>query len=332
LVLDRDLPRRTMVDLGEGLALAYAAAALHFLGILEGMSEPVSLEDLATRYRVDREILRAALDYLACRTNLLRRVTPGYATGASYDAEAKFVLSLYARAYAPTASRLADILKRPHSARKTVDDAAMADAFGGASAAGSSLGALPAILRQLKLGSILELGCGTAGLLADLASSDSEFLGWGIDRNLHMCRKAKQEIKQKGLADRVKIIPGDGEYPDRALLKRVAAKIQTILASNFANEMCQPGYKRLMAWLKRIKRYFPDRVLVICDYYGRLSTDHANADQRTLLHDFCQVISGQGIPPADLETWQSIYNTSGCRLAHVINDERTTRFVHILRT
>jgi len=35
----------SVVDLAEGLSLAYAAAALHVLGILEGMAEPVALED-----------------------------------------------------------------------------------------------------------------------------------------------------------------------------------------------------------------------------------------------------------------------------------------------
>jgi hypothetical protein len=42
------------------------------------------------------------------------------------------------------------------------------------------------------------------------------------------------------------------------------------------------------------------------------------------------LISGQGIPPATMAEWRSIYSKAGCRLVHVIEDSSTTRFIHII--
>jgi hypothetical protein len=49
-----------------------------------------------------------------------------------------------------------------------------------------------------------------------------------------------------------------------------------------------------------------------------------------LLHDYAQLISGQGVPPAGLDEWKAIYSEAGCRLAHVIEDRATPLFVHIV--
>ncbi|HEU4389890.1 MAG TPA: methyltransferase, partial [Blastocatellia bacterium] len=66
-------------------------------------------------------------------------------------------------------------------------------------------------------------------------------------------------------------------------------------------------------------------------YYGRLIQGKKGASRETLLHDYAQLISGQGVPPASAAEWHSIYKRAECRLLHIIEDKATSRFVHIIR-
>ena len=78
-----------------------------------------------------------------------------------------------------------------------------------------------------------------------------------------------------------------------------------------------------------LRQALPGRPLLLSDYYGRLGSD-AEEQRETLLHDFVQLISGQGVPPPGLDEWRAIYAEAGCRLAHVIEDQTTTQFVRIV--
>ena len=85
-----------------------------------------------------------------------------------------------------------------------------------------------------------------------------------------------------------------------------------------------------IAWLAEIRRRFRGRPLLIADYYGRLGNDDVGTDQDLLLHDYAQLISGQGVPPHDVSEWKAIYAEAGCRLVHVTEDISSSRFIHIV--
>jgi len=91
------------------------------------------------------------------------------------------------------------------------------------------------------------------------------------------------------------------------------------------------GEREAVNWFRKLRKLFPGRPLLNCDYYGRLGhTKSRKLPRETLLHDYAQLISGQGIPPATRAQWRSIYSKAGCRLVHVIEDTSTTRFIHIV--
>jgi hypothetical protein len=96
------------------------------------------------------------------------------------------------------------------------------------------------------------------------------------------------------------------------------------------NEMFGRGPSSVTAWLMKLRKLLPGRPVLIADYYGRLGFPEIPADRYTMLHDFVQLISGQGIPPPRLEEWQDVYHSAGCRLVHVTEDSASTRFLHIV--
>jgi SAM-dependent methyltransferase len=275
-------------------------------------------------------MLRATLEYLATRTDLVRRSPGGrYMTGKQYNGESRFLIELYACAYGANALRLRALLRKPELAAKAVDRAAFARAFRTAQV--SRVTGIPEILRQLKINHLLDLGCGGGDLLCELAVADSTFVGWGMDSNAALCKATRARLRKSRLGGRVKILLGDGGNPRNSIPIDVRKRLQGVTACQFANEFFRNGTSSAVTWLRRLRQILPGRPLIVADYYGRLGYPKRRADRLTLLHDFAQVISGQGVPPPDVSGWHSVYAAAGCHLLHALEDRVTTRFLHIVK-
>jgi SAM-dependent methyltransferase len=320
-------PRQSALDMVEGLHLAHCFAALRGCGIFAGMETAVPAADLAKRHRLDEEMLAGSLAYLAARTDLVLRSDAGFAIGPGYDDEAGFLVDLYVRAFGPAAADFARTLRRPGKAGAKVDRRAQADAFE------DDRGDRPLarLLRQLDFNHILDLGCGNAGVLRALAAANKGFVATGIDANPAMCRAARRLARAAGIDRRVRIVEGDARNPGRVLSAKDRASIEAIVARDFVNELCRNGGKAAVAWLRRMRRLFPGRVLVVADYYGGLGRPASPAIRSVLLHDFAQLMSGQGVPPGDMGGWQALYEAAGCRLRHAVEDDASPRFIHFVR-
>jgi SAM-dependent methyltransferase len=315
-------------DLVEAFHLAHALLTLHQFNILASLARPSTAEAVAGRHGLDPALMRGTLEYVAARTDLLRKKGAKFATTRRYSNESRFLLNLYAGAYRPNAIRLAEIMRKPWLASDAVNRTCHARTF--ESSNGSSLRALAALIRQLEFTHLLDIGCASGGLLLQLAAEDSKFAGWGIELNSALCRAARSRIRAARLERRVHVFEGDSRHLRSVLPPEVRDNIRSVTACQVANEMFRAGTGRVVAWLRGIRKMLPGRPLLISDYYGRLGTDTKGQRRQTLLHDFAQLISGQGIPPTRLSDWRAIYADAGCRLAHVIEDKATTRFIHVL--
>lgn len=317
-------------DLVEAFHLAQAVAALHDLGILAMLEQPATAEQLAAKRRLEPSLLRGTLEFVAARTNVVRKSSRDrFVVTRNYSAESRFFLDLYVGAYGGNANGLKKLLGDSSSAPALVDRAHHAHAF--AAVDGRVLGVLPDIIRQLGFQHVLDIGCGNGELLLALARRDSNFVGWGIDNNRAMLDVAQSRIRRASLQKRLHLFEGDCRNLKAALPARVRAGIHSLTACNVANEMFKDGPLESIKWLQQLRHLFPGRPLLILDYYGRLGkTWRSPAERKTLLHDYAQLISGQGVPPSSAGEWRAIYSKAGCRLVHIIEDKSTTRFIHIL--
>lgn len=314
---------QSALDLVEGLQLARAVLTLHDLGVLEALKRPATAGKLASTFKLDSMLLRGVLEYVAARTSLLQRKGERFVAAPEYGPQARYLLDLYGFAFAGNAARLPELLHKPRLAPAAVDRVRHARAF---AHAGPQPGAMPSsILRQLGLNHVLDLGCGPATMLADLAQHDPAFVGWGLESNPAMCRVARRNVPRK----QVKIVEGDAMRIRRSLPREIASQVRTVVASQFMNELFGRGPTLAIRWLRSLRTMLPDRVLLVADYYGRLGTD-PDAPRELLLHDYVQLISGQGVPPPDVDGWNAIYEAAGCRLGHVLEDNHTTLFVHVV--
>ena len=322
-------PRWGALDLAEGLQLGHALSTLHDLGVLAALSTPRTVEDVAHACKLDPALLAATLDFAAARTTLVRRQGQRFVATEGAAPEARFVLDLYAGAFGANAVALPELLRHPARAGARVDRRRHANAFLHAPGGAEAMPA--ALLAQLGSQGVLDLGCGPGALLTALAVANPQLRGWGIDANPGMCRLARARLRAAGVARRVRILAGDGRVPARLLPAEARARVDTIVAGDLANELFAK-HDAAPAWLRRLRRDFPGRMLLVSDYYGRLG--HAGrttpALRETLLHDYVQAISGQGIPPPDRRAWQAVYRAAGARLVHCIEDTSTTRFLHLV--
>jgi hypothetical protein len=144
-----------------------------------------------------------------------------------------------------------------------------------------------------------------------------------------MRRIARRTIVAANAGKRVRLVHDDGSLA-ATTLRVLRPQVQAVTACQVVNEMFADGSGRAVAWLRRLRRAFPGRPLVVSDYYGRLGRPSRSADRMTLLHDFVQLTSGQGVPPSSRQEWQKIYAEAGCRLVHVVEANGVSWFVHIV--
>ncbi|EFC82587.1 conserved hypothetical protein [Parafrankia sp. EUN1f] len=105
---------------------------------------------------------------------------------------------------------------------------------------------------------------------------------------------------------------------------------EAVVAASMLNELFHPDAQTAVQWLKILRDTLPDRVLVVVDYYGVLGHSPEPPPRRAL-HDWIQAISSQGIPPPDLDAWESVYHEAGCELLHAVEDSQAGVFIHFIR-
>ena len=318
----------TTADLVEAFHLAHAVWTLHDLNVLASLQRPSTARALATKHGLDARLLQGVLDYVAERTDLVRKEKTRFVATEQYGQQSRFLLDLYAGAFGTNAVQLSRLLAKPALAPGAVDRRRHARAF--AHSGPAAVAWLTSFVQQLEWNHVMDLGCGPANLLAQLAQDNPEFVGWGVDANPAMCKAARARLRAASASARVTILQGDARHPRDAVPAAVRSAVQVLVARQVANEMFGDGPSGAIAWLTELREAFPDRPLLIEDYYGRLGSKEGQEHRPTLLHDYAQLISGQGIPPAGLPQWRKIYAAAGCRLAHVTEDTSSTRFIHVV--
>ena len=327
--------RDALLDALTGHATSRILYSLHRLGLVEQLQRPTDIDVLAEAEGVDPVWLRHVLDFLAADGGIVRRV--GDATyvirpECGGSARVGFELAKFVGAYGAC-------LDEPGPAPAAVRDSALADAFLGRSNSARrephEHSAAATVLRKHGLASaLLDLGCGPGDLLVELARGDPSFRGVGIDLSAAMCTAARRTADEAGVAAQVDVRQGDALDVVAQMSASERNHIQVVHAASYFNALFGTGTRRAVDALIRLSELLPGRVLVNHDYYGRLSRGADGAfPEWTLLQDVAQTCSGQGVPPSDRDTWESLYVEARCTLIEVYEGDADSyrRFMHLVR-
>jgi SAM-dependent methyltransferase len=316
----------TAWELSEALHLAHALDHVIATELLDDVER--TSEVLATRHGEDPRLLACLLDLLAARTDAVVRTDAGYRKGPGWGPVEEALILQYVGAYGPNAAALPRILACPEVGRGLVDRARHALAYDRAPGAGVVL--LPDLLRTLGRSAVLDVGCGTGALLVEMARAEPSFRGWGVDASNAMIEKARARarsvVPQASLSFRV----CEPDLPAAAIGDAALGAVDTVVASSVLNEFFHPDDGPVVAWLAALGAALPGRLLVVADYYGVLGRV-AHPPPGRALHDWMQLISGQGVPPSDRAGWESAYDRAGAHLVHAEEDLAAGVFIHLVQ-
>jgi SAM-dependent methyltransferase len=327
--------KHSFIDVLSSHHLAQGIRFLHEAGILSALKSPRTPDDLAVDFGVDQELLAGLLWYLDEHTDLLQQPEPqSYQLADGYQTYRKcgFLVEQYLGAYGFSNGDLGKVFRQPSLGSSFVDRKRHARAY--EDLEGSGFPFLGKLIQQLGTPATLELGCGTGNLLLELAAAEPDFFGVGLDLNPNMCAAFRERVKAEGFGDRLVVLEGDASDPAQTVPREIAESIQLVAAVSLANEFFARGEEEqpLEAWLKRLAEHFPGRRLLVVDYYGRLGRDGYTASPMVLLHDWVQMVSGQGIPPSDSSGWAALYEQAGCTLLDTMEPaaSKIPFFVHLV--
>ena len=340
-VAPHDGARLTLLDALEGMYVAAVLDFLHREGVLAALGAGEDVVPLAERLGFEAGALVKLLEYAALRSDLVERIDDPrgarFTASAAYreSGTAAYLLDQYAGAFGPCLLNLQEVMRAPAEAGRFVDRARHADAYRRAST-GSNAPELVALAGELGINVLLDVGCGGGQLLAALAESSPAFRGIGIDANPAAVDAARQLLAARGLDGRVEVVCGDLAELGVLLSEERRASVDALAAVSVANAYAA-GYRgrSIDDFLRALQVLFPNRFLFLFDYHGRLGTvgDEPVRFRRTLLHDLAQVVSGEGVPPANLDAWREIYRRTGCTLvAHAEGEhDGIARFLHLVQ-
>lgn len=313
----KPIVRQDLLPALQGYYATTVLLQLRRLRVLDELRQPKTPALLAKKLGVDAVMTKQLLDFLTVATSVIRPTRGGaYQLNEPSHAELIFQLEKFAGAYGPAAEALSKTLLNPNLCKKHVDEQALATAYAEAETLRGSL--IPDLIASAGVKCLLDLGCGQASLLVDLARRDRSFYGIGIDANTSMCAQARRAIRLAGLSRRIVIHHGDAANPNRYLSKALRNRVDGLFAGSFLNEFFGKGEQRIVQLLKRLSQSFLGRRAWFFDYYSTLGHSKRRKEPALLplamLQDLAQIVSGQGIPPENAVTWRRLYKKAGCQL------------------
>jgi len=302
-----------------GYYLSTVVYHLQRLGILTLLAQPATAADIAAPLGLNAAVLESLLLYVYSYSDILDSVSPGrYVVKPSWRqyGDFGFHIDKFIGAYGPLFQNLDRILHSERADRALVNDHLLGEAFAAIPRDGM---ATPAgIVSQWNGTALLDLGCGSGALLDYLCAASPAFVGWGIDISPVMCGLAKARLKDSGFSSRATIVCGDCRNLHTLLPPVELNRINAVYGGSIMNEFFGNGNTEAIRLLRYLQSILPGRLFFIADYYGKLghASDSAQANLHTYNQDLVQILSGQGVPPADLRGWVSIYESAECRTRH----------------
>jgi SAM-dependent methyltransferase len=324
----------------EGYYLISILEGLHRLGALMKLRIGCDVEEVARECGIDSFLLRSVVDFVRKRcSDVLPSGGPPSALSEPGLLDATFLrhlLDQYVGAFGPCLADIEQVLADPAVGARRVDWVRHARAFShGDRGIGNELPVR--LLIQLGIHYVVDIGCGGGGLLLDFAELCPSARVWGVDSNPTAVSMARRAATAAGVAERVKFLEGDAFDFSEQLNADAQECAEVIAAFNVANAFFGGTEARgIRAWLQSLRRSFPNRFLLLGDYYGCLNHNlkgHSHHFRRALIHDVAQVLTGQGVPPENVDAWREILASVGCTLVKAFEgqDDEVAHFVYLIQ-
>jgi ubiquinone/menaquinone biosynthesis C-methylase UbiE len=211
--------------LAKGYYTTKALLALWRLGLLEraAAGEDLDVGAVSGERGSDPELLRPLLDYLVVRGYFEPLPPAGYRlTERGRDAAPFFgYLSTMVGAYEPVFSRLEDLVVGDSLYGRDVVRSHEEMTRGLTALEDRLMGTVVEAAHTSGASKVLDLGCGSARMLAHICHADPTVDAVGVDIDSESCAVARETVEREGLQGRLTIVQGDaaniGSLPREAV-------------------------------------------------------------------------------------------------------------------
>ncbi|MFI6503981.1 class I SAM-dependent methyltransferase [Nonomuraea typhae] len=194
----------------EGYFITKSLLALWRLGLLGGADARIDPGKSAAGLGCDARLLRATLDYLVIRGIFVKDGDAyRYSEHGRELAPYYGYLPMHIGAYEPVFGQYEQVLHGDLVYGANLKRAEH-ELVGGMSAMEEHLLArLNTLMDEIAFTGVLDLGCGSGRMLAQVLRRSPRLRGVGVDQAQEACEKARQNLADEGLAGRTTILYGD---------------------------------------------------------------------------------------------------------------------------
>jgi 2-ketoarginine methyltransferase len=177
-------------------------------------------------------------------------------------------------------------------------------------------------LSELGVETVLDLGCGTAGVLTEYCRINPNINGIGVDISEGAINEATKIVAENNLSDRIKLVVGDITKPET--YESQAGKFQAINGVMVFHEFLREGEDYMVNLLKDMKSKFPGTYLFLgeVDIYSDAEIRALDIPDRThfLFYQYViHALTWQGMP-MHKEKWIDIMERAGLEIVEVKED------------
>jgi 2-ketoarginine methyltransferase len=278
----------------EGYFLTKSLLALWRLGLIDVVTAEgrIDAEQAAKEIGSDSRLLRAVFDYLVIRGIF---VVDGdtYSLSDRGQQLAPYLgyLPMHVGAYEPIFGSFEDVLRGDLVYGENLRRAEH-ELVGGMSAMEEHLLArLTSLMSEIEFTCVLDMGCGSGRMLAQVLSRNANLRGVGVDHTAEACQKARHNLAAEGMAGRTTILHGDASRL-HDLPADVLADVDLVIAMFVMHEIhWQQSREGVISCLRDISRVIgPDGRFLMVEV-SRIPADRARPGLRfipeyQLVHEF----------------------------------------------
>ncbi len=179
-------------------------------------------------------------------------------------------------------------------------------------------------LAELKVDTVVDLGCGSGDIIIDFCKRQNSFKGVGLDIDPTAIEVAKENVVKSGLQDRIELITGDmlepKTYSNKIISKGDKVAFNAIMA---LHEFLIDGDIAVINVLKKMKEEFPGSYFILGEF-NRCSDEEFSKIpiyERMHMLFYQEIIHGltdQDL--ASLEKWKKIFHDSNVELIEYKKD------------
>ncbi|MEW9548344.1 class I SAM-dependent methyltransferase [Nonomuraea sp. NPDC050783] len=306
--------------LAKGYYTTKALLALWRLGVLErgAAGEDLELAAIADRLGVGEPAeLRPIFDYLIVRGYLDKTGQDVYRLSERGTAASPYFgyLSTMVGAYEPVFSRIEDLLCGRLKYGRDVKRSHEEMVRGLTSLEDRMMGTVTEVVRTSGARKVLDLGCGSARMLAHICAGGVR--GVGVDRDPNSCAVARETVLREGLQDRVTIIEGDAAEV-ASLPREVVAGVDMITVMFLLHEILR---QRGRAGTVRLLREIADLLgeggsLAMVEVSG--TVDHMYRENQLFVPEYELLHEYTAQRLAAREEWEAMAVEAGMKVLDVL--------------